>query len=233
MTLKICTLFPDLLGTYGDGGNALILDRRATWRGFEVQRLEVRAGDAIPVADLYCIGGGEDGPQVRATTLLKEDGTLAGAIQDGAVLLAVCAGFQIIGRRFAAAEGRDMEGLGLLDIETFRSEAPRAVGEVTATVTTSALGHVPPLSGFENHGGRTRLGDGVEPLAKVTKGVGNGFDGTEGAVAGRILATYLHGPVLARNPAIADVLLSWALNVSALDPLDDSLHDALRIERGL
>ena len=233
MSLKVCTLYPDLLGTYGDGGNAIILDRRATWRGFEVERLEVRAGDAIPVADLYCIGGGEDGPQVRATALLKEDGTLEGAVRDGAVLLAVCAGFQIIGRRFTAAEGRDMEGLGLLDVETVRSDEPRAVGEVTATIVASTLGHIPPLSGFENHGGRTQLGAGVEPLAKATKGVGNGFDGTEGAVAGRILATYLHGPVLARNPAIADVLLSWALNISQLEPLDDSLHDALRNERGL
>ena len=233
MSLKICTLFPDLLGTYGDGGNALILDRRATWRGYEVERLEVRAGEVVPVADLYCIGGGEDGPQVRATALLKEHGVLEGAVRDGAVLLAVCAGFQIIGRRFAAAEGRDVEGLGLLDVETVRSDEPRAVGEVTATIAAPSLGNVPPLSGFENHGGRTHLGDGVEPLARVTKGVGNGFDGVEGAVAGRILATYLHGPVLARNPELADVLLAWALNVSNLEPLDDALHDALRTERGL
>ncbi len=233
MSLKICTLYPDLLGTYGDGGNALILDRRATWRGYEVERLAVRAGEPVPVADLYCIGGGEDGPQVRATALLKESGTLDGAVRDGAVLLAVCAGFQIIGRRFAAAEGRDVEGLGLLDVETVRSDEPRAVGEVTATLTASSLGHVPALSGFENHGGRTRLGAGVEPLAFVTKGVGNGFGGTEGAVAGRILATYLHGPVLARNPALADLLLTWALHVPELEPLDDALHDALRTERGL
>jgi CobQ-like glutamine amidotransferase family enzyme len=233
MSLRICTLYPDLLGTYGDGGNAMVLGRRATLRGFAVEMLSVQAGESVPLADLYCLGGGEDGPQVRAAELLRSEGNLANALRDGAVLLAVCAGFQLIGNSFAASNDRQVEGLGLIDVETYRSNEPRAVGEVIATVTAPTLVGIPSLSGFENHGGRTRLGSSVTPLAQVTSGIGNGFDRSEGAVAGRIVATYLHGPVLARNPQLADHLLSWALDVEDLAPLDDSFHDQLRRERGV
>ena len=233
MSLRICTLYPDLLGTYGDGGNALVLEQRAKWRGFNTEMLSVKAGDVVPIADLYCLGGGEDGPQVRATELLRSDQTLRRALDDGAVLLAVCAGFQLIGNSFSAGKDRQVEGLGLLDSETIRTSEPRAVGEVTADVTAPTLVGLPPLSGFENHGGRTRLGSAVLPLARVTTGTGNGFTGDEGAVSGRIVATYLHGPVLARNPQLADRLLAWALDQRELAPLDDELHDQLRRERGV
>jgi hypothetical protein len=233
MSLRICTLYPDLLGTYGDGGNAMVLGRRATWRGFAVELLSVKAGESVPLADLYCLGGGEDGPQVRAAELLRSEANLANALRDGAVLLAVCAGFQLIGNSFAASNDRQVEGLGLIDVETYRSNEPRAVGEVIATVTAPTLAGISSLSGFENHGGRTRLGSSVTPLAQVTSGIGNGFDRSEGAVAGHIVATYLHGPVLARNPQLADHLLSWALDVEDLAPLDDSFHDQLRRERGV
>ena len=139
------------------------------------------------------------------------DGTLARRVGEGAVLLAVCAGFQIAGRSFPGGEGEPHEGLGLLDVTTVKGDGPWAVGEVTAEAATAEGAPVlPTLTGFENHGGRTSVGDGASPLAHVLSGVGNG-DGTEGAVSGRVVGTYLHGPVLARNPVLADKLLSWAL----------------------
>ena len=162
-----------------------------------------------PEADVYCLGGGEDGPQVRAARTLIDDGTLGDAGRRGAVVLAVCAGFQVVGRSFPGADGEPHEGVGLLEIETVKGAGPRAVGEVL--VDPVGVPGLPVLTGFENHGGRTTLGPGVTPLGHVTAGVGNGDgEGTEGAVSGRIVGTYLHGPVLARNPALADVLLSWA-----------------------
>jgi hypothetical protein len=233
-TLRIVVVYPDLLGTYGDGGNGLILARRAEWRGVDVA-LQLAPSDAgLPDADIYCLGGGEDGPQVRAARSLLDDGTLVRRTAGGAVVLAVCAGYQIAGRRFPGADGAPHEGVGLLDVDTAKSDAPRAVGEVLAEVTGVAGVTLPTLTGFENHGGRTTLAPGTTPLARVVAGVGNGDgSGTEGAVSGRVVGTYLHGPVLARNPALADLLLAWALGVdaAALAPLDDVAATALRHER--
>ena len=235
--LRVAVVFPDLLGTYGDGGNGLILTRRAQWRGRDAELLQAQSDRPLPEADIYCLGGGEDGPQVRAARALTEDGTLARRAGEGAVVLAVCAGFQVVGRQFPGADGEPHEGVGLLDIETAKGTGTRAVGEVVSEPAAD-LGapELPTLTGFENHGGRTTLGDGVVPLARVTVGIGNGGadgDGTEGAVAGRIVGTYLHGPVLARNPALADLLLSWALGVGSteLAPLDDAAAESLRAER--
>jgi CobQ-like glutamine amidotransferase family enzyme len=230
-SLRIAVVFPDLLGTYGDGGNGLLLARRAEWRGHQVDLCQATSDAALPEADIYCLGGGEDGPQVRAARTLIEDGTLARRVGDGAVVLAVCAGYQIVGASFPDAQGDPHPGLGLLDLTTTKGAGPRAVGEVVAEVTERAPA-LPTLTGFENHGGRTTLGQGTVPLARVTRGVGNGDgSGTEGAVNGRVLGTYLHGPVLARNPALADLLLGWALGVDELTPLDDSAATALRQER--
>jgi hypothetical protein len=227
--LRVVVVYPDLLGTYGDGGNGLVLARRAAWRGIEVELAQAPSDAALPEADIYCLGGGEDGPQVRAARSLIDDKTLARRAADGAVVLAVCAGYQIVGKTFPAADGEPHEGVGLLDIATAKGEGARAVGEVVAEATRVP---VPPLTGFENHGGRTALSPETIPLAIVTIGVGNGDgSGTEGAVSGRVLGTYLHGPVLARNPALADLLLSWALDVEELAPLDDSAAAALREER--
>lgn len=235
--LRVAVLFPDLLGTYGDGGNGLILARRAEWRGVDVQLLQAVSDAPVPEADIYCLGGGEDGPQVRAARTLTEDGTLAARVDQGAVVLAVCAGFQVVGRSFPGAGGEAHEGVGLLDIETVKGTGPRAVGEVVAEVVgpagqpgADALAALPALTGFENHGGVTARGEGTAALGLVTAGVGNG-DGSEGAVRGRVVGTYLHGPVLARNPALADVLLSWALDDAALAPLDDGAAESLREER--
>ncbi len=226
--LRVAVVYPDLLGTYGDGGNGLILTRRAQWRGHDAELLQAASDQALPEADVYCLGGGEDGPQVRAARSLIDDGTLVKRVAEGAVVLAVCAGFQVVGRSFPGASGDPHEGVGILDIETTKGLGPRAVGEVVAE--PEGIGGLPVLTGFENHGGRTALGESTVALGRVTAGVGNG-DGGEGAVSGRVVGTYLHGPVLARNPALADLLLSWALDEEVLEPLDDSAEEGLREER--
>jgi len=238
--LVVAVVHPDLLGTYGDGGNGIVLSRRAAWRGIGVELVQATSDRPLPTADLYCLGGGEDGPQVRAATTLREDGTLARAVAGGAVVLGVCAGFQLLGRSFPDRSGRPVEGLGLLDVTTAKGTGPRAVGELAAVplptgplpAGVSAGGRpLPDLTGFENHGGVTTLGADATPLARVTAGVGNG-DGscTEGVWSERIVGTYLHGPVLARNPALADLLLGWATG-TAPEPLDDTEELALRTER--
>lgn len=233
MPLRIAVVYPDLLGTYGDGGNGLVLVRRAEWRGLDVTLLQAPSDRPLPAADIYCLGGGEDGPQVRAARTLADDTTLGRRVADGAVVLAVCAGFQIVGRTFPGATGDAHEGLGLLEVDTVKGSGPRAVGEVLATVDASVLGApLPLLTGFENHGGVTSRREGTVALGNVMAGMGNGDgDAGEGCVQGRVVGTYLHGPVLARNPALADRLLSWALDDAHLDPLDDSASESLREER--
>lgn len=232
---SIVLLFPELLGTYGDGGNAVILAQRLRWRGIGCDVLTVGAGDAVPQSgSIYLLGGGEDGPQVQATRQLAASGAVHRAVEGGAVLFAVCAGMQIAGRSFPGADGSPTEGLGLLDCTTVRTDEPRAVGELWADPSGhhAALG---PLTGFENHGGRTLPGEGAEVLGTVRAGVGNG-DGSEGVCAtfgaGRVIGTYLHGPALARNPTLADRLLTDALGTT-LDPLPDvdAEAGALRTER--
>jgi lipid II isoglutaminyl synthase (glutamine-hydrolysing) len=226
-TLRIVWIYPDLLSTYGDRGNLLILARRAALRGIPVETVEIRSDRALPAtADIYLIGGGEDGPQALAAQRLAADGGLHRAVDHGAAVLAVCAGYQLFGASFFA-KGAKCAGLGLLDITSDRGPT-RAVGEVRGDIDPQ-LG-LPPLTGFENHGGRTHLGPDVTPLAAVTAGIGN--DGrTEGAWHRKILGTYAHGPALARNPAIADLLLTWATGVDSLAPLDDTWAERLRGER--
>jgi lipid II isoglutaminyl synthase (glutamine-hydrolysing) len=225
--LRIVWVYPDLLSTYGDRGNLLILARRADLRGLPVEAIEVRSDQPVPVeGDIYLLGGGEDGPQALAAQRLIADRGLHKAVDRQAVVFAVCAGYQLLGGSFYA-KGQRCTGLELLDLDSDRGPS-RAVGELAGDVDAE-LG-LPMLTGFENHGGRTHLGPGVRPLATVTAGIGN--DGrTEGAWSGRLLGTYSHGPALSRNPAIADLLLRWATGRDALDPLDDSWPDRLRAER--
>jgi CobQ-like glutamine amidotransferase family enzyme len=223
--LRIVTVYPDLLGTYGDRGNGLVLRRRAALRGLAVALTEARSDEPLPVGDLYCIGGGEDGPQQLATARLRDDGTLASAVRDGAVVLAVCAGLQVLGRSFAVGPGERADGIGLLPLETVASLAPRAVGEVLVDSSRFGL-----LTGFENHAGRTVRDGGSEALGVVRSGVGNG-DGTDGVVTGRLVGTYLHGPVLARNPTLADQLLAMAVGAGELEPLEPGPPDVLHAER--
>lgn len=233
--LRIVVAFPDLLGTYGDRGNGLVLAQRARWRGVQAELLEASAGNPIPEGDIYCLGGGEDGPQAQAAEALRTDSTFLRAVDRGAVVLAVCAGFQIVGHTFPDPDGRQLPGLGLLDIETFKHTRNRMVGEVVADPLPPPEGPavLPQLTGFENHGGATQLGSGVHPLSSVAVGVGNGWgDGSEGAWRGRVLGTYMHGPFLARNPAVADLLLGWAVGDDhKLEPIQDSEEETLREQR--
>ena len=229
--VAIAVVYPDLLGTYGDGGNARILAQRLRWRGIAADVVEVPLGTPLPDScQVYVLGGGEDAPQSLAAAELRREGALGRAASSGAAVLAVCAGLQVIGSRFLTGEGiRD--GVGLVDAETVRGLAVRAVGELVVDPDPT-LG-LPRLSGYENHAGITRLGPGVKAFARVTAGVGNGTgDGVDGFLAGHVLGTYLHGPALARNPELADLVLAWV--VGDLPPLEAALdYEAreLRAER--
>jgi lipid II isoglutaminyl synthase (glutamine-hydrolysing) len=233
MTVSVALVYPDLLGTYGDGGNAAILAQRLRWRGHEAEVLTVAPSCPVPAScDFYVIGGGEDLPQELAATKLKAGRPLHRAVGDGAVVLAVCAGLQILGESFVGPDGKACDGLGLLDCATVRSTSPRAVGEIIVQPADEWAGHgLPTLTGFENHGAVTELGPGARPAGRVVTGVGNQDGTTEGAITGSVWGTYLHGPVLARNPRLADLLLSWV--VGALAPLDDREPEALHAERAL
>ncbi|WP_406195367.1 glutamine amidotransferase [Kitasatospora sp. NBC_01560] len=230
-SLRVVWVYPDLLSTYGDRGNALVVERRARQRHLNVTRIDVRSDQAVPTSgDIYLIGGGEDRPQRLAAERLRGDSGLVRAAENGAIIFAVCAGYQILGHEFVNDLGEREPGLGLLDVWTTRGEGARCVGDVLADVDPR-LG-LPPLTGFENHQGVTHLGQGVQPLANVTVGRGNGTgDGTEGAWRDTVFGTYLHGPVMARNPAVADMLIKLALDVNALPPADTTWYDALRAER--
>jgi lipid II isoglutaminyl synthase (glutamine-hydrolysing) len=230
-SLRLVWVYPDLLSTYGDQGNALVLERRARQRGIAVERFDVRSDQPVPTSgDIYLIGGGEDRPQRLAAERLRRDGGLRRAADNGAIIFSVCAGYQIIGHEFINDLGQREPGLGLLDVTSVRGGAERCVGDVLADVD-EYLG-LPQLTGFENHQGVTHLGPGVRPFAHVRVGNGNGTgDGTEGGWSGSVFGTYLHGPVLARNPAVADLLLRLALDAGALPPVDDRWFEALRAER--
>jgi lipid II isoglutaminyl synthase (glutamine-hydrolysing) len=227
--LRLVWVYPDLLSTYGDRGNLLVLERRARLRGVGVESTLVNSDQPVPrQGDIYLLGGGEDLPQVLAAQRLRQDGGLPAAARRGAVVFAVCAGYQLIGHEFGGDEGQPVPGLEILDIRSGRGER-RGVGEIRADVDP-ALG-VPTLTGFENHQGVTQVGPQARPLARVSVGVGNG-DGTEGAYAGRVLGTYLHGPALVRNPALADLLLSWSLGpLPPLDPAAEEWTARFRDER--
>jgi lipid II isoglutaminyl synthase (glutamine-hydrolysing) len=225
--VRLVWVYPDLLSTYGDRGNLLVLARRASLRGVEVEEVEVNSDQPVPDdGDIYLLGGGEDLPQILAASRLRADGGLARAARRGAVVFAVCAGYQLLGREFGGVDGEQLPGLCILDVTSGRGDQ-RGVGEIVADVDPE-LG-VPRLTGFENHQGVTKIGQGARPLARVTLGVGNG-DGTEGAYAGKVLGTYLHGPALARNPGLADLLLSWA--VGPLQPLAPASEEWARQLRG-
>ncbi|ATZ28040.1 type 1 glutamine amidotransferase [Streptomyces lavendulae] len=230
-SLRLVWVYPDLLSTYGDQGNALVVERRARQRGLDVQRVDVRSDQPIPTSgDIYLIGGGEDRPQRLAAERLLRDGGLERAVSNGAIVFSVCAGYQILGKEFVNDMGQRQEGLGLLDVVTVRGEGERCVGDVLADIDPRL--NLPPLTGFENHQGVTHLGPTAKPFARTRLGRGNGTgDGTEGAYSDTVFGTYMHGPVMARNPLIADLLLKLALDVNALPPLDDRWYEALRNER--
>lgn len=208
-TVSIGLLLPDILGTYSDTGNATVLAQRLHWRGIPARVLRCTADMAPPLScELYVLGGGEDVAQLYAARWLRENAALRNALSDSAVTFAVCAGMQILGRWMTAPDGSRYAGAELLDLSTSRRRR-RATGEA---IVNCAIPDVGLLSGFENHSGATELAANTQPLGQVVKGVGNGHrrrrtKPVEGVLTERIVATYMHGPVLARNPALADHLL--------------------------
>lgn len=221
-------MFPEILGTYGDGGNAIALTYRLQARGIGAQVVPVHGSDPVPAScDIYLIGGSEDCPQGRVAERLAHGG-LAQAVDRGAVVFAVCSGLQLLGRTFPAQDGRLLPGAGLLPCRTIHPPAgtARAVGDVV--VRPDLAPGLPEIVGFENHRAGTVLEPGAMPLGACLLGYGNDptapeGERSDGIVHGRLIGTYLHGPVLALNPALADFLLSWA--VGDLTPLTDPIHD--------
>lgn len=226
-TVEIGLLLPDVLGTYSDAGNATILAQRLRWRGIAAEIRTITARDVPPTScAVYLLGGGEDTAQLFAADWLRRHDQLRRTLETRAVTLAVCAGLQILGRSMSDSKGQHYPGLDLLDITTAPGRQ-RAVGEVVASCAIPGVGS---LTGFENHRGVTTLGPGTAPLGRVLTGTGNGT-GTkyrgEGVLTERIIGTYLHGPVLARNPALADHILHQATG-QTLPPLDLPDQAALR-----
>ena len=199
-------------------------------RELSLEVVEIGLGEPIPAdCHLYYLGGGQDRDQklVSEDLVLKAD-PLRQAAEDGAVVLGVCGGYQLLGHGYTASDGQRVPGIGLLDLETTAGSS-RLIGDVVLDVTLN--GETNTVVGYENHAGRTRLGGGCTPLGHLRRGHGNNSeDGCEGAVAGRLVGTYLHGPLLPKNPWLADTLLGWALDHAGgsinLEPLDDDLEQA-------
>jgi len=231
--LRLLTLYPEQMNIYADRGNILFLQRRCEWRGIGFENVAAGPGDPVdPGAhDLLYIGGGQDRDQklVAADLVAGKRQGIAEAVADGAALLAVCGGYQLLGHSYELGDER-IEGLGIADLETVREAGPRLIGNVAIEVD---LGEGPrTLAGFENHGGRTYLGSRAQALGRVIKGHGNnGSDGWEGVRSGNLIGTYLHGPLLPKNAWLADWLIQMAIGRRTgtepeLEPLDDELEAA-------
>ncbi len=240
-TLRIGVIYPQVLGTYGDTGNAVVLQQRAARRGFDAEIVMVGLADDIPAElDVYVLGGGEDSAQAIAAQRMRNHRGLFRAVEASKPVLAICASLQLLGHSYTDAAGNEVAGLGLLDVVT-TPRGSRAIGELVEEPLLDGLTDL--LTGFENHGGGTTLGPDASPLGKVLVGVGNGAADTvgdedaevryEGAVQGSIIGTYLHGPALARNPQLADYLLAKALGVEQSELVELSVAgvDRLRSER--
>jgi CobQ-like glutamine amidotransferase family enzyme len=247
LTLRVCALYPDLMNIYADRGNLMLLERRCSWRDIGFRLSSSRLGEPLDgdAHDLFYIGGGQDRDQRLCAADLVEHkrAGLHRAAERGAAILGVCGGYQLLGHSYAL-DGRDMPGVGLLDLKTVREPGPRLIGNVAIEVRLGGRdgGHGPArvLAGFENHGGRTYLGPEAQPLGRVLKGHGNdGRSGHEGARKRNVIGTYLHGPLLPKNAWFADWLIATALgiDVQELPALDDALeraaHDSARQAAGL
>jgi lipid II isoglutaminyl synthase (glutamine-hydrolysing) len=229
-TLRVCALYPDLLNIYADRGNLLLLERRCEWRGIGFELAGVGLADPLdPDAhDLFYIGGGQDRDQALCALDMVETkrGALHAAAARGAVVFAVCGGYQLLGAGYQMG-GERLPGVELVDLETVREDGPRLIGNVAIELDDGQV-----LAGFENHGGRTRLGSDARPLGRVLRGHGNdgrsGYEGVRGGPHGTVVGTYLHGPLLPKNAHFADWLTATALGITPaeLAPLDDGLEAA-------
>jgi len=233
MELRLLALYPEQMNIYADRGNILFLRKRCEWRGIEFEYAAAGPGERLDPAghDLVYLGGGQDRDQraVAADMVETKREALAAAAEEGAVVLAVCGGYQLLGHRYQIGE-EGLPGLGLVDVETERSPGPRLIGNVAIEVD---LGTGPrTVAGFENHGGRTHLGAGETPFGRVLEGFGNnGEDGCEGVKKGNLVGTYLHGPLLPKNAWLADELIARALERRygerpELEALDDRMEQA-------
>jgi lipid II isoglutaminyl synthase (glutamine-hydrolysing) len=231
MNIVVGHLYPDYLNIYADRGNIAVLGRRAAWRGHELEVRTLSLGDPVLPGehDLLYVGGGQDREQalVAGDLLAKADG-LRAAVEGGAAVLAVCGGYQLMGRSYRDFHGEDLPGIGVFPLETVAGDT-RMIGDVLLECELEP-GVVRTLAGFENHAGRTHLDAGAEPLGRVVAGFGNdGASGFEGCRVGRAVGTYLHGPLLPRNPWFADWVLTQALahrlgDPPELQPLSDELE---------
>lgn len=231
--LRLLALYPEQMNIYADRGNVIFLQRRCEWRGLGFSYAAAGPGERFdPGAhDLIYIGGGQDRDQraVAADLVASKREALTEALGDGAALLAVCGGYQLLGHDYELGDER-IAGLGLADLKTVREPGPRLIGNVAIRVDVDGRDHV--LAGFENHGGRTYLGPEATPLGRVIDGHGNnGSDGLEGVRFGNAFGTYLHGPLLPKNAWLADHLIALAIERRTgsrpeLEPLDDSFEDA-------
>jgi CobQ-like glutamine amidotransferase family enzyme len=231
--LRVCALYPELMNIYADRGNLLVLERRCRWRGIGFAVTAAGLGEAIDADahDLFYLGGGQDRDQRLCALDLVETkrDALHAAAARGALVLGVCGGYQLLGHRYALGD-EEIPGIGLVDLETVRSDGPRLIGNVAIEVQLDG-GERRVLAGFENHAGRTHLGAGEAPLGRVLRGHGNtGSSGAEGVRRDGVVGTYLHGPLLPKNAWFADWLIRRATGVDELEPLDDRLEHAAHAE---
>jgi lipid II isoglutaminyl synthase (glutamine-hydrolysing) len=226
-TLRVCSLYPELMNIYADRGNIAVLRARCEWRGIGFELSGVTVGDGLDPgsADLFYMGGGQDRDQAlvaRDMASTKRD-ALHAAAGRGAVVLAVCGGYQLLGHAYEMGD-EELPGVGLVDLRTVREPGERLIGNCAIEADLGTGPRV--IAGFENHGGRTYLGPGEKPLGRVLNGHGNnGKDGFEGVHNGNVIGTYLHGPLLPKNVWLADRLIELALGVE-LEPLDDRMEEA-------
>ena len=232
-TLRVCHLYPRELNIYADRGNIAVLQRRCTWRGIPVEISEMGLTEHITPGrfDLFYLGGGQDRDQsvVAHDLIATKSASLVTELGAGAALLAVCGGYQLAGAGYTGVDGSRMPGAGILDADTVATPT-RLIGNLA--IEADVDGRRATIVGFENHAGRTRLGPRARPLGRVIAGYGNnGEDRGEGVLQGRAIGTYLHGPLLPKNPWLADVLIGWGLahatggDTSDLEPLDDTLEE--------
>ena len=227
-TLRLCALYPDLMNIYADRGNIAVLRARCNWRGIGFELSASGLGERLDEsgADFFYMGGGQDRDQVAvAEDMVATKREALHAAQDrGAVILAVCGGYQLLGKSYQLGD-LELPGVELVDLRTVREPGPRLIGNCAIEADLGGSDRV--IAGFENHGGRTYLGEGEQPLGRVLSGYGNnGKDGFEGVHRGNTIGTYLHGPLLPKNIWLADRLIELALDIE-LEPLgDDSLEEA-------